>query len=95
MKHSTQVIHGVENAIALADKLEAETGTGYEVVSFRMLLEGHQLYQDKGGVTEEVRGYLSGGEKYSGEDCLVMDEPAFWMLNTLIMQALKSRKVMH
>ena len=95
MKHSTQVIHGVENAIALADKLEAETATGYEVVNFRMLLEGHQLYQDKGGVTEEVRGYLSNKEQYKEEDCLVMDEPAFWMLNTLVMQAFKSKEVMH
>ena len=93
MKHSTQVIHGVENAIALADKLEAETGTGYEVVNFRMLLEGHRLFQDVG--EEEVRGYLSDREEYKEEDCLVMDEPAFWMLNTLIMQALKARKVMH
>ena len=93
MKHSTQVIHGVANAIALADRLEAETGTSYEVVNFRMLLEGHQLLQDVG--EEEVRGYLSGGEKYSGEDCLVMDEPAFWMLNTLVMQAFKSKEVMH
>jgi len=95
MKHSTQVIHGVENAIALADKLEAETGTGYEVVNFRMLLEGHQLYQDEGGIAEEVRGYLSDKEQYKEEDCLVMDGPALWMLNTLIMQALKSKKVVH
>ena len=56
MKHSTQVIHGVANAIALAEKLEAETGTGYEVVNFRMLLEGHRLYQDMG--EEEVSNYL-------------------------------------
>ena len=55
MKHSTQVIHGVANAIALAEKLEAETGTGYEVVNFRMLLEGHRLYQDMG--EEEVIVY--------------------------------------
>ena len=93
MKHSTQVIHGVGNAIALADKLEAETGTSYEVVNFRMLLEGHQLCQDVG--EEEARGYLSGGEKYNREECLVMDEPCFWMLNTLIMQAFKSREVLH
>ena len=92
MKHSTQVIHGVANAIALADRLEAETGTSYEVVNFRMLLEGHRLYQDEG--EEEVIEYLDQG-KYKEEACLVMDEPAFWMLNTLIMQALKSRKVMH
>ena len=95
MKHSTQVIHGVANAIALADRLEAETGTSYEVVNFRMLLEGHRLYQDEGGITEEVRGYLPDKEQYKEDDCLVMDGPAFWMLNTLIMQALKSKKVMH
>ena len=92
MKHSTQVIHGVANAIALAEKLEAETGTGYEVVNFRMLLEGHQLYQDEG--EEEVIEYLDQGRDRE-EDCLVMDGPAFWMLNTLIMQALKSKKVVH
>ncbi len=92
MKHSTQVIHGVENAIALADRLEAETGTSYEVVNFRMLLEGHQLLQDVG--QEEVIEYLN-KVKHKGEDCLVMDEPAFWMLNTLVMQAFKSREVMH
>ena len=92
MKHSTQVIHGVENAIALADKLEAETGTGYEVVNFRLLLEGHQLLQDVG--EEEVIEYLNRG-KHKGEDCLVMDEPSFWMLNMLIMQAFKARGVLH
>ena len=92
MKHSTQVIHGVENAIALADKLEAETGTSYEVVNFRVLLEGHQLLQDVG--EEEVIKYLNQG-KHKSEDCLVMDEPCFWMLNTLIMQAFKSREALH
>ncbi len=92
MKRSTKVIHGVENAIALAEKLEAETGTGYEVVNFRMLLEGHRLYQDMG--EEEVIGYLEGG-KHREEACLVMDEPSFWMLNMLIMQACKSREVLH
>jgi|TARA_R110002167_G_scaffold72631_1_gene204034 hypothetical protein len=92
MKHSTQVIHGVENAIALADRLEAETGTSYEVVNFRMLLEGHQLLQDVG--EEEVIKYLNQG-KHKSEDCLVMDEPSFWMLNTLIMQAFKSREALH
>ena len=93
MKHSTQVIHGVANAIALAEKLEAETGTGYEVVNFRMLLEGHQLCQDVG--EEEAIGCLSDREEYSGEDCLVMDGPCFWMLNMLMMQAFKSREVLH
>jgi len=92
MKRSTKVIHGVENAVALAEKLEAETGTGYEVVNFRMLLEGHRLYQDMG--EEEVIGYLEGG-KHREEACLVMDEPSFWMLNMLIMQACKSREVLH
>ena len=92
MKHSTQVIHGVGNAIALADKLEAETGTSYEVVNFRMLLEGHQSLQDLG--EEEVIKYLDRG-KHKEEACLVMDEPCFWMLNTLIMQAFKSREVLH
>ena len=92
MKHSTQVIHGVANAIALAEKLEAETGTGYEVVNFRMLLEGHQLLQDVG--EEEVIKYLNQG-KHKGEDCLVMDGPCFWMLNMLIMQAFKSREALH
>ena len=58
MKHNTKVIHGVENAIALAEKLEAETGASYEVVNFRMLLEGYRLYQDMG--EEEVIGYLEG-----------------------------------
>ena len=92
MKHSTQVIHGVANAIALAEKLEAETGTGYEVVNFRMLLEGHKICQDVG--EEEVIKYLDRGE-HKEEACLVMDEPCFWMLNTLIMQAFKSREVLH
>lgn len=92
MKHSTQVIHGVGNAIALADKLEAETGTSYEVVNFRMLLEGHQSLQDLG--EEEVITYLDRG-KHKEEACLVMDEPCFWMLTTLIMQAFKSREVLH
>ncbi len=92
MKHSTKVIHGVENAIALADRLEAETGTGYEVVNFRLLLEGHRLYQDMG--EEEVLGYLD-GRRHKEDECLVMDEPSFWMLNTLIMQAFKARGVLH
>mgnify|MGYP003637355909 FL=1 len=92
MRHSTQVIQGVANAIALADKLEAETGTSYEVVNFRMLLDGHQLCQDVG--EEEVIKYLDRGE-HKEEACLVMDEPCFWMLNTLIMQAFKSREVLH
>ena len=92
MKHSTQVIHGVENAIALADRLEAETGTSYEVVNFRMLLEGHRLYQDMG--EEEVIAYLDQG-KHKEEACLVMDESSFWMLNTLVMQAFKSKEILH
>tara|TARA_R100000951_G_C2614221_1_gene172207 strand:- start:554 stop:832 length:279 start_codon:yes stop_codon:yes gene_type:complete len=92
MKHNTQVIHGVKNAIALADKLEAETGTSYEVVNFRMLLEGYQLRQDVG--EEEVINYLDRG-KHKEEACLVMDEPCFWMLSTLIIQAFKSRGVLH
>ena len=92
MKHSTQVIHCVANAIALAEKLEAETGTGYEVVNFRMLLEGHRLYQDMG--EEEVIAYLDQG-KHKEEACLVMDESSFWMLKNLVMQAFKSREVMH
>ena len=92
MKHSTQVIHGVDNAIALADRLEAETGTGYEVVNFRLLLEGHRLYQDMG--EEEVLGYLD-GRRHKEDECLVMDEPSFWTLNTLLMRAFKSRGVLH
>tara|TARA_R110002110_G_scaffold3046_3_gene15470 strand:+ start:2081 stop:2359 length:279 start_codon:yes stop_codon:yes gene_type:complete len=92
MKRSTQVIHGVANAIALAEKLEAETGTGYEVVNFRMLLEGHKLYQDMG--EEEVIAYLDQG-KHKEEACLVMDASSFWMLNTLVMQAFKSREILH
>tara|TARA_R110002124_G_scaffold133080_1_gene295658 strand:- start:92 stop:370 length:279 start_codon:yes stop_codon:yes gene_type:complete len=92
MKHSTQVIHGVANAIALAEKLEAETGAGYEVVNFRMLLEGHRLYQDMG--EEEVIEYLDQG-RHKEEDCLVMDESSFWMLNTLVMQAFKSKEILH
>jgi hypothetical protein len=92
MKHNTKVIHGVENAIALAEKLEAETGASYEVVNFRMLLEGYRLYQDMG--EEEVIEYLDQG-RHKEEDCLVMDESSFWMLNTLVMQAFKSRAVLH
>ena len=92
MKHNTKIIHGVDKAIALADRLEAETGTGYEVVSFRLLLEGHQLWQDVG--EEGVIGYLD-GRRHKEDECLVMDEPSFWMLNTLIMQAFESRGVLH
>ena len=92
MKRSTQVIHGVENAIALAARLEAETGAIYEVVNFRMLLEGHRLYQDMG--EEEVIEYLDRG-RHKEETCLVMDEPSFRMLNTLLMQAFKARGVLH
>jgi hypothetical protein len=43
---------------------------------------------------EEVIEYLDQG-RHKEEDCLVMDESSFWMLNTLVMQAFKSRAVLH
>jgi hypothetical protein len=92
MKHNTKIIHGVDKAIALAGRLEAETGAIYEVVNFWMLLEGHRLYQDRG--EEEVIEYLDRG-RHKEETCLVMDEPSFWMLNTLLMRAFKARGVLH
>jgi|TARA_R110000765_G_scaffold422665_1_gene530616 precorrin-6x reductase len=97
---NTRIVEGTNEAIELAKKLQSETGKNYEVISFSLLLRGHQLGEELSNEVveaffqdEEVAGDIK--EDYKNRTCLVMDEPAFWMLNMLLVQAFRTNEVLH